>query len=898
MSSALVSLAVYGSGSLQEPRLSQFSAKYVKHTNFAIQSYSTTSKNGDVFGTQSNFDVPRIGDMITGVTLEFDLPEIEIDSTPATPTETNTVYSLVGPPVVTFQSDTEASTIETLENAGVGIIGGTDSNYKTSRVSKIYLRESVTPPELYQKLLSLRTTNSNAYFGILKLLDDTSGPAVGVNMYITSIIVVGDILELKGLNDIVDDIDIDIITINSITLYEQQNYTPQYGYINNEGLSAIESVEFLIGSQIIQKLSGEYMYIHSRENVTASNRDLVERLNGTVSEFPLKNYNGLAASSITDVENLTEWTRDVTKTVKQELVSSDVYFPYGKAHDVAQLQKNGVYPRRYRLNLPFWFSEHISKSIPLCAITKQEMTVRVQFRDYHSLIYNVYGPIDTGDARINNKKLENVSLKFEYAFLDQSEIDFIKKREMNMIVSQLQMNEFQISKTVSTKSYDDMVFEDFRNNFNTTWESYHKKDTFRLQFDNSVSRLYFIVQNDEYAKTPNDGNSTGWYGNQWFNYMPETTGYLFDARTNNQEVQYNDTKTSSTINYQVVWKDDGVPTAPTSLSDNFPDSYIPDGVESITTTGKMTWTLPDSSNTECPFFSKFINPQTGARRRDQYLIFNKTDMWDNDNEAWWSNVHKYDFLQITEATKWTGGDSDPANSETPFITYEFSFDNVVSITDTHIYVAANDVSYRNTNWEWGYNGTGQSSNVIGASSNVIEVTAGNHLDKGKFLRNLTNWPYMNQIHNLELTFNGEIVVPKEVADSLFLTGVQSLNNGKTLPFDITNINAARPGPFQLLSSAAITSNTVTGYNFNVTKESKLPFVENIYKYDFGISNQFSGIYPTGQVNASRVKDNMLKLDAMPSKSDRKLRVYAESYNILQVKNGIAGILFTCGNLVN
>lgn len=893
MSSALISLAVYGRGTVQEPSLSQFSAQYVKHTNFAIESYKTTSKNSDEFGTKSYFDVPRVGDMITGATLEFDLPDIEIDSTPATPTETITNTNIFQSG--TWQNTVVSSTPETLR--GTGFAAGTNNNIDSSKITKIYFKKDNLNSTFYNLILNVLKNNSNSFFGTINFL--------GSNciLYVTSIIFIDEFIEISGLNennnDYISSIT-DIYSSTSCNFLTYSGYTPQYGYVNNEGFAAIESVEFLIGSQVIQKLSGEYLYINSRVNVTASNRDLVERLTGTMSEFPLKNYNGLASSNIQDVNNLNEWTRDVTKTIRQELTTSNVYFPYGKAHDVTQLETNGVYPRRYVVNLPFWFTEHISKSIPLCAITKQELSVIVKFRDYHSLIYNVYGPINTSDPRINNKKLENVSLKFEYAFLDQKEIDFIKNRDMNMVVSQLQVNEFNVSKNENIlNDYQDIVFNDFRNNYNTKWQDYHTKQSFRLHFDNSVSRMYFLVQNDEYAKSPSDDNSKGWYGNQWFNYMPETTGYLFKDRTNNSRVEYIDTKTSSNITYQVVSSSSG-PGAPTSVSNNFPNSYIPGSMETFIGSGQMTWLIPDSSNTECPFFSQFINPQTGARRRDQYLIFNKTDLSGNTNQEWWSNIAKYDFFQVIETTKYSGGDADPPNSvlTKPFITYEFSFDNVVSITDDHIYVAAHDVSYRNDDWQWDFDINGKSKNVVGASTNEIEIRAGNHLDKGKFLRNVTNWPYMNQVDNLELTFNGEVVLPKEVADTLFLTGVQSLNHDNTMPFQITNINAARPGPFQLLSSAAITSNPESGYDFNVTTESKVPFLENIYKYDFGITNDFSKKYPTGQVNSSRIKDNILKVDFMPSTSDRKLRVYAESYNILKIKNGIAGILFTCGNLVD
>ena len=49
--------------------------------------------------------------------------------------------------------------------------------------------------------------------------------------------------------------------------------------------------------------------------------------------------------------------------------------------------------------------------------------------------------------------------------------------------------------------------------------------------------------------------------------------------------------------------------------------------------------------------------------------------------------------------------------------------------------------------------------------------------------------------------------------------------------------------------------------------------------------------PNGQINFSRINQKLLEVNTLTSEVQRELRVYALSYNILRVENGLAGILF-------
>ena len=63
-----------------------------------------------------------------------------------------------------------------------------------------------------------------------------------------------------------------------------------------------------------------------------------------------------------------------------------------------------------------------------------------------------------------------------------------------------------------------------------------------------------------------------------------------------------------------------------------------------------------------------------------------------------------------------------------------------------------------------------------------------------------------------------------------------------------------------------------------------------YSYSFALEPE--RWYPTGQINFSMIKDQILKLTTTPDNyCKRELRVLAQSYNILQVENGIAKTIY-------
>jgi hypothetical protein len=110
-----------------------------------------------------------------------------------------------------------------------------------------------------------------------------------------------------------------------------------------------------------------------------------------------------------------------------------------------------------------------------------------------------------------------------------------------------------------------------------------------------------------------------------------------------------------------------------------------------------------------------------------------------------------------------------------------------------------------------------------------------------------------QLINLELQFNGEDIITRNVADALYLGKVQFLKNHTRVP--------------------------------------DMP----IYNYSFAVDPE--NYLPSGQVNMSRIMDQSISMSLTQSDFVRNIRVYAVSYNILRVQNGLAGVMFIDNNFI-
>ena len=304
------------------------------------------------------------------------------------------------------------------------------------------------------------------------------------------------------------------------------------GYTDSIGHAMIEHADLIIGGQTIQRITGEYMEIFDDMFVSESQQAGVLALVGKTNT-----KNGLGAASA---------------------ITAGTY---------------GKYPRTFFIRLPFYFVRDDPLSIPLCALTRQEVEIEIKFRPLEQLIVGDFvSSIPPVGA------ISIASLPVEYVFLDQPEIDYMKNSRIDYVITQLQLAQTTVPGGVSSQS-------------------------FRLEFNNPVKEFYFVVQNKSNVITNEQT------GNDWFNYTnPQNTNNLSNHQIESVKLDFNnetflDSEVADTSFLYAIQPMNRHTRVPNRLFYNYsfaldPENYLPTGQVNMSRIQNKILTVNFSENTE------------------------------------------------------------------------------------------------------------------------------------------------------------------------------------------------------------------------------------------------------------------------------------------------------------
>ena len=208
---------------------------------------------------------------------------------------------------------------------------------------------------------------------------------------------------------------------------------PQFGYTDSIGHAMVEYADIRIGGQLVERITGEYMEIYSELFVSDAHQ---ESLKYTIGKTGTKLGLGPA---------------------------NNTYGAYG------------AFPREFIVSLPFFFHNRPSLAIPLCAIDKQEVEIQIKFRKLDELYVSpLQNPSSTASGQI-----ESVSVAVEYAYITPDEINYIKSRPTDYVISQVQLARTSIDANLT-------------------------QSQFRLNFTNPVKEMFFIVQTSDTTRIENN----------------------------------------------------------------------------------------------------------------------------------------------------------------------------------------------------------------------------------------------------------------------------------------------------------------------------------------------------------------------------------------------------------
>ena len=245
------------------------------------------------------------------------------------------------------------------------------------------------------------------------------------------------------INDIQDDIYPETVKGRDGMTYVQNINLP---YVPSLMTELVEHVDLMIGNQLIERLPGEYIYIHQQLNNSESDtKNSLRKINGH-GDF---------------IDNFDDDALD------------DVYEIVGASME----EYNSNTFNTYVLDLPFYFFRAPELSIPMCALKRQKVGLRLKLREFNDIIF--------GGKRINyhtgrdiTSNVQSVSLEATFGFLEENERKFLMTRPMDYVITQVQYAQFNMPYPMNKK-------------------------TVMLNFRNPVKEMYFVVQNDTYKQYNN-----------------------------------------------------------------------------------------------------------------------------------------------------------------------------------------------------------------------------------------------------------------------------------------------------------------------------------------------------------------------------------------------------------
>jgi hypothetical protein len=155
-------------------------------------------------------------------------------------------------------------------------------------------------------------------------------------------------------------------------------------------------------------------------------------------------------------------------------------------------------PTAFLVPIPFYFFNDNTSVLPLCALTKQEISIEFKFveRDQYAVAWNIFDIDDFSyfNSYIDAMSISDFTMPVEYVYVTDEERDYFMKNRLDYFINQNQIQEEFFGTDLSKR--------------------------FQLKFANQVKELFFIVtcSDCETAKQPyirnqQNLNRTNWWQN-------------------------------------------------------------------------------------------------------------------------------------------------------------------------------------------------------------------------------------------------------------------------------------------------------------------------------------------------------------------------------------------------
>ncbi|MAT63741.1 MAG: hypothetical protein CL881_08100 [Dehalococcoidia bacterium] len=175
---------------------------------------------------------------------------------------------------------------------------------------------------------------------------------------------------------------------------------------NNIGIHGIDYAELYIGGQLIERITGDWIYLYHLFN-TADYifSDSILYQTQAVRTNPYNTY--------------------------YRLPGTDSVFDAASGSHIWTLQP-------MHIDLPFYFYKNLSASILACKLNKQNCYVKIKFKSRDEIIPSYMR------ANVIDTNIESASILTKYTFLDDDELNYLKSRPIKQLITQTQLQKYKI----------------------------------------------------------------------------------------------------------------------------------------------------------------------------------------------------------------------------------------------------------------------------------------------------------------------------------------------------------------------------------------------------------------------------------------------------------------------
>ena len=246
----------------------------------------------------------------------------------------------------------------------------------------------------------------------------------------------------NNICDLISDIGVYFEVIHDVVSVNGTHMDSFFGV--GMGYQMIEWVELLIGGNVIQRLDTNYNSIYASTHKNKSEQALLNVLNGNFRQTGYRRLTGTATFDGND-------------------------------------RLNGG---RRRFTFPFYFHDNFHAALPLCAIHKQDVEVRIKMNKKTECFF----PINFDF----NEKIVNFKLIVDGIFLETSEKVRLRTKKIDQVITQIQHDKFKVPAD-------------------------ENRLVTKLSFVNPVKELFFHIQNESTPDGVLDSLQGGLYYRFWGN---------------------------------------------------------------------------------------------------------------------------------------------------------------------------------------------------------------------------------------------------------------------------------------------------------------------------------------------------------------------------------------------